>query len=321
VRVSTHELRTALETVFQRPIKNVRRIPSPYSSSFTIEELEVTLDNGTTISTIFKDLSMSAMLEDARRAKPEFLYAPEREIQVYRNVLPSLNLGTAQLYGTIVEPVAQRYWLFLEKLSGQELYELGEFEVWLKAAHWLAKFHTAADPGIAQTIAPALLRYDGAYYARWLQRAHESAGPILDRVASRYDRVIEVLLDLPRTLLHGEFYASNILIQQQGSGCRVCPVDWEMAAIGPALLDVAALASGKWSRGERLRLLEAHHSTLPPRLQSKDFVTAFDCCQLHVALQWVGWSQSWSPPEKHANDWLTEAIRISSEESLVALLG
>jgi hypothetical protein len=318
--MNTSELGKALEVIFDRHVTTIRRVPSAYSSSFAIEELEVTLDNGKTISTIFKDLSLSAMLEGARRAKPEFLYAPEREIQVYRQILPSLNLGTARLYGAIVEPVAQQYCLFLEKLSGQELYELGEFEVWLKAAQWLARFHAAADAETAQTIAPALLRYDEAYYARWLQRAHESAGPILDRVASRYDRILEVLLDLPRTLLHGEFYASNIIIEQQGNECRVCPVDWEMAAIGPALLDVAALASGKWSRRERMQLLDAHHSALPQRLQAKNVVTAFDCCQLHVALQWVGWSQSWSPPEKHANDWLTEAIRISSEESLVALL-
>jgi thiamine kinase-like enzyme len=30
-------------------------------------------------------------------------------------------------------------------------------------------------------------------------------------------------------------------------GWRVCPVDWEMAAVGPGLIDLAALTAGWWT--------------------------------------------------------------------------
>jgi hypothetical protein len=319
--VSAVELRSTLETLLQHRIKDVRQRPSPYSSSFTIEELELTYATGETTAVVFKNLSSNAMLEGARHAKPHFLYTPEREIDVYRSVLPALHLGTAKMYGAVVEPALERYWLFIERVPGFHLYEIGEFETWLAAARWAAKLHSSCDCSVARRTVPHLLKYDESYYWRWIQRAHASAGSILDRIAARYDRVIEIFLEIPTAMLHGEFYASNILVHEHRNQVRVCPVDWEMAGIGPSLFDIAALASGKWSRRERLDLLEEYHATLPPRLRSDNYVTAFDCCQLHIALQWLGWSQSWSPPQPHAHDWLAEALQISSQESLAGLFG
>jgi hypothetical protein len=318
--VNTPDIHRALEVIFRRPVIDFQRARSPYSSSFTIEELEVTFDNSETITTIFKNLSSEAMLEGARQAKPNFLYAPEREIQTYRSLLAELNLGTAAMYGSIVEPTLQRYWLFLEKVSGEGLYEIGEFETWLKVAQWLGRFHASVDVEEAQQALPLLLRYDASFYWDWLHRARELAGAALDQITERYDRVIEVLLALPRSVLHGEFYPSNILIQRQAV-IRVCPVDWEMAAIGPALSDVAALASGKWGRDERLRILKAYCAALPKRLQPGDLITAFDCCQLQLAVHWIGWSRNWSPPQEHAHDWLAEAIGVSRRESMAPIFG
>jgi hypothetical protein len=294
-------------------------MPSPYSSSFAIEELSIEFDDGNTVTAIFKNLSTDAMLEDARRAKPDFVYSPEREIQVYRSLLPLLDTGAAKMYGATVEPWLKRYWLFLEKVSAPQLYEIGEFEVWLYVAQSLARLHESCDIAVAQSAVPQLQECDAAWYWQWLERAHDYAGAALDRIAARYNAVLDILLKLPRTFIHGEFYASNILVQQNEKGCRVCPVDWEMAAIGPGLLDVAALASGKWTRDKRMRILERYCSTLPHRLRPQDFATAFDCCQLHIALQWIGWSRTWSPPTTHAHNWVDEALRISNEGSLAPL--
>jgi len=317
--VSTPDVRYLFESVFDRRVTGLRRAQSPYSSSFSLQEIEVTFDNRETITTIFKDLSPGAMLEGARQARPAFLYTPEREIQVYRSLLEPLNSGTAGIYAAIVDPALRRYWLFLEKVSGLRLCDVGEFELWLEAARWLARFHASVDRNTARNSVPCLLQCDAPFYSNWLYRAHEMAGAPLDRIAERYDRVIEVLLSLPRTVLHNEFYASNVLIQQRVRRVRVCPVDWEVAAIGPSLFDVAALASGKWARDARLRILEAYHSTLPRHLQAPDMILAFDACQLHLALQWIGWSRTWSPPRGHAQNWLAEAICIAARESMAAI--
>ena len=67
------ELRAALEQVLSGYYGSERRVvrldhrPSAYRSSFTVEELEVCLDDGTTLQIIFKDLSRQALLETARR--------------------------------------------------------------------------------------------------------------------------------------------------------------------------------------------------------------------------------------------------------------
>jgi hypothetical protein len=317
--MNSPELHAAIEAAFLQPVKSMSRTFSPYSSSFTIEELEITFANGETTTMIFKNLASDAMLDASRLVKPSFLYTPEREIQVYRSLLSTQDLGTPKMYGASVDCTMGRYWLLLEKVPAPLLSEIGDFETWLQVARWAARFHSAFDPVAARAAVPALLEYDASYYWRWLERARRSAGSILNRIVGRYDRVVDTLLESPRTLVHGEFYASNILVGKQGSEMRVCPVDWEMAGIGPSLLDVAAVASGKWSRAEQLRILEAYHSALPQPLRSGDLMMAFDCCQLHTALQWLGWSETWSPPQSHAHDWLAEALRISTEESLAPL--
>jgi aminoglycoside phosphotransferase (APT) family kinase protein len=260
------------------------------------------------------------MLAAARAARPAFLTDADREIEVYRSLLAPLNLGTAAMYGAVVDQALGRRWLFLEKVSGLELARCGDFNVWLEVARWLATFHSSCGPQSARSVVPHLLEYDAAFYSRWLERARASAGTGLDRIAGRYQCVIDILKEIPATFIHGEFYASNILVQPPGRDDRICPVDWEMAATGPGLHDVAALASGKWSQDERLQILQAYNSSLPPKMQLNDIATAFECCRLHVALQWIGWGSAWSPPREHAQDWLAEAIQISNQDSLRRLL-
>ena len=50
----------------------------------------------------------------------------------------------------------------------------------------------------------------------------------------------------------------DILIVPEDNGLRICPVDWELAARGPGLLDLAALSAGRWSDDERDRLARAY---------------------------------------------------------------
>jgi len=306
------ELKYALEQVFSEPVMNLRRQPSDYSSTFPIEHLHIAFAGGREVSVVFKNLARHTVLEDASRVKPEFLYDPRREIGFYRHLQPALNLGSPKPYG------AWNDWLFLERVEAPELYQIGEFEVWLEAARWLARFHsaTASDPAVARSLVPELLHHDAAFYDAWLQRARRFCGSKLDPIVESYAETRKVLIEMPRSLIHGEFYASNVLIQGCQDTPRICPVDWEMAAIGPGLLDLAALASGKWNRRERLMMLDAYATALSARLRPPDLEAAFECAQLQIALQWLGWADGWSPYKEHAHDWEAEALRAHS--SLVA---
>jgi hypothetical protein len=338
-RIGTNELRAALEEALSRHFAAPRRLtelerrPSAYSTSFTIEELEVRLDDGTSLQLLFKDLSRRAMLESARRVKPNFLYDPLREIETYRSILELNRLSTAICYGSVVDLRAGRYGLFLEKVPGVELYQVGDLATWRRVAGWLAIMHArfAEETGRLARVAP-LLRYDAGFYRLWADRARASlgrAGLRLSRDARRgmeqlfgeYDRVVERLVGLPLTFVHGEFYASNVLVHEEGGGLRVCPVDWEMAAVGPGLVDLAALTAGGWTAPEREALALAYHAALvpcedwPSALDA--FLVALDYCRLHVAVQWLGWSPEWSPPPEHAQDWLGEALGLAEKLGLV----
>jgi phosphotransferase family enzyme len=285
-------------------VARMTRRPYAYRTSFPLQELDVEFEDGSRLGLIWKNLDREALEEPAREAKPEFVHDPMREIVVYRDVLASSRLGTATYYGSLVDPAERRFWLFIEKVPGVELWQIGETDTWEEVARWLATLHEQS-PAFES---PHLLMYDGDFFIRWLERALEFVGSdVLSEVAAKYDEVVEMLLALPQSFVHGEFYASNVLVAHGGDAPRVCPIDWEMAGVGPSLLDVAALTTGRWSDDEKLRLARAYAAALAGPPPEDELASALDACRLHIAVQWLGWARKWTPPEEHVQDWLGEA--------------
>jgi aminoglycoside phosphotransferase (APT) family kinase protein len=326
-------LQQALERHFggPRPIARLERRPSAYRTSHALEEMTVGLTDGTRLEIMFKDLSRRALPPHVRQAKPPFLYNPEREIETYRGLLGPARLGTATCFGAVADRRRGRYWLFLEKVPGREMYQVGDFALWKQAARWLAGMHghfAARKDLHTRAEAARLLRLDRDYYRRWMRRAGAfapaAAGPRRKAVrarlawlADRYDNVVDRLSALPGTLLHGEFYVSNVLVQEAGAAVRVCPVDWEMAALGPGLIDLAALTAGRWTDGQKAALAcEYYAARAGDGAPLETFWEALACCRLHLAVQWLGWSRAWSAPPEHAWDWLEEAMGLAEKLAL-----
>jgi aminoglycoside phosphotransferase (APT) family kinase protein len=240
---------------------------------------------------LYKDLS-------AARSKPRFLGDPAREISAYLDVLGPGEVDAPACYAAMQDPPG----LLLELVEGEALWQVGDFETWEEAAGWLARLHGAG----LERRATRLLRYGPGYFRAWLPRARAFApGGSLNALASSYTRVVDRLASWPATFVHGEFYPSNVLVE----GRRVRPVDWEMAGVGPGVLDLAALSSG-WDDESRERLARAYFEECPRRLRGsgwEDFRDALEHGRLHVAVQWLGWSRVWTPPSEHAHDWLAEA--------------
>jgi thiamine kinase-like enzyme len=299
-------------------VAELRRAPSDYRSSFAIENVTVVFDDATEMQVVFKNLGKQGLLPEARDCKPEFLHDPMREISVYQSILSTAGLGTGVCYGTIVDAAEDRFWLFLEKAPGVELYQVGDLKVWRQVAEWLARLHGQVNTELDGLLSRCrLLLYDQHFYRCWLERARKFC-PQKERiewVAGRYENVIDRLVALPPAFIHGEFYPSNVIVAESGPALRVCPIDWEMAAIGPGLMDIAALTSGKWSAAER-RELELAYWNATSREQSvrdslEEFLESVEYCRLHLCLQWLGWSPHWLPPREHAQDWLAAAMEIA----------
>ena len=336
--VSSEDLRYGLEGVLGRyfgetgVIVNLERQPSPCRSSYALEELDLLLVGGTPLRLVFKDLSRRSMPVEGQRAKPIFLHDPLREIEVYRQLIAFGEFGTPTCYGTVGAPADERRWLFLERIEGVELSQIGDFLTWQEAAAWLARFHShfQGGPRLADLAkATHLLVYGPDYYRLWLKRArhftfHASRSLAddkhrqLKRLVTNYGCVVERLADLPVTVIHGDFYAANVLVRSESKARRICPVDWEMAALGPGLIDLAALSAGSWNEEQRRELAQAYYAALTPNTwpDIDSLLDALDYCRVHLTIQWLGWSDVWSPPPEQAHDWLSEALFLAKKIGL-----
>ncbi|MEK6250823.1 MAG: aminoglycoside phosphotransferase family protein [Actinomycetota bacterium] len=306
-------------------IIGVRRRPYRYATSAPLEEVIVLAGGEEVGPLILKDLSRERLLGNARAAKPEFLHEPLRELETYRRILGPAGIGPRCL-AAASEPERSRYWLLLEKVPGVELWQVGEMPVWREVARWLGGFHGCFAGRLDEMRAanPYLIDCSEAWFRFWCERAlaalsasPDERAPALAAALGRFEEVVSILASLPRAFVHGELYPSNVLVVPECEPVAVYPVDWEMAGIGPALVDLAALAGG-YGAAEREPLTDAYIEGLAARGGSIPAALAVGlaACRLHLAIQWLGWSADWRPPPEHAHDWLGEALALTGELGL-----
>lgn len=334
-RVVDAELRRFIEVavaesrdVSTHPIKLERKL-FDYHSTFAIEEITATFEDGNRVSFILKDFSPGGLLESVRGIRPDLAYDPCREILVYQRILSAAELGTARCYGAQVDEERQRYWLLLERVQGDELYKC-EFSAWCEAARWLARMHSQpllANAAMRHEQDARLLRYDQDFCNIWIDRAvqfsHQREHAVRWSIAPEKMKwiadvcrgAVRQICDLPDVFLHGEFYASNILYLQDGQQSRICPVDWETSALGAGLLDLAALIAGNWTERQRETMVSEYCRGLapPPSVlgERSDLNLLLRCCRLFLAIKWLGWSVHWEPPAEHRRDWFAEAAHMA----------
>jgi len=324
-RIHGGELRAELERVLKQRVKLLRRRLCAYSSSYTVENLDVTTTRGKKLRLVLKDISPPSVLATAQQVRPHFLYHPAREIEVYQKILNPARVGTAHCHGAVNSAHLERHWLFLERVDGLLLWQVGDLAQWDAAAHWLAQFHSLERRAAMRTC-QSLLRYDEKFFGVWIERAEKflrerkpaELKPFA-RLVKNYPRVVKKLVALPQGFIHGEFYASNVIVRADAPAEKICAIDWELAGIGPVALDLAALTAGEWSETEQRRFVTAYRSGLKAkRAPSVDeLVAAMELCQLHLSVQMLGWAEDWSPPEKHAQNWLRTALRLAGKHGFI----
>ena len=112
-------------------------------------------------------------------------------------------------------------------------------------------------------------------------------------------RSLQQLASLPARLIHGEFTPANVLVQRSCGRIRIRPLDWELAGIGPGVLDVAALTAGNWSARDRDRIEDAYRDACPPHLRPT--AHDLDLARLLLAAQWSGWCDGWAAAGRAAS--------------------
>jgi hypothetical protein len=317
------EVREALERALGEvrgepaAVTQLSRRPFAYETSFALDALDVALASGERLALLVKDVGPVGLSAEAAAAKPADTLGPEREITVYRDLLAPAGLSTPRFYGAAVDPGLERWWLFLERVEGEVLTDVGEIDAWCEAAAWAGRLDAAPRRGDPRC-APPLLDRDDGWHARRLDAAIDaSAPPLAERVRESRTALLERLEALPQAFVHGELYPANVIVVRGGGETRIAPVDWELAGAGPFALDLAALVSG-WSGEDRLAMIRAFHGALPTSLglTLAAVIEATALCELSLALQWIGWSPGWVPPEAQRRDWGAEAARLLDEVGL-----
>ncbi len=111
-----------------------------------------------------------------------------------------------------------------------------------------------------------LIRYDVGYYQSFA------------------DEVIAQLLTALTTVIHGEFYPGHILY---GRG-RICPVNWESAAVARGELDLASVTDGWSARLRAACVREYTTARWPDGVIPTEFRRTFAAARLYSAFRWLG---------------------------------
>jgi aminoglycoside phosphotransferase (APT) family kinase protein len=300
-----------------------------YAKSSPIYTSVLETSAGEHVDVVVKDVSRASLLEGAAAVKPADAHDPCREAAVYRHVLAG-RPGPPVLYGAATE--RDRSVLVLERVAGLELRDVGDVDVWARAAAWFGAFaagHVAASPTAAlgpRASRVPLARMDVGAWVSWRDRAEvvaarlEDPAGVRDAVAVFDERACELLVASPAGVVHGEAYPSNIVVAGPGItapgaslGVRVAPLDWETAAFGPVLVDLAALTTGDWDRADQDRVTLAYRDAAAAGgLVFDDFDVQLAACRLGLALVWLAWFADHAPPAHQARDWASEAVAAAA---------
>lgn len=235
------------------------------------------------------------------------------EAQVYRHVLKPLPISAPMFYGAYEDEESGQTWLFLEYLDDSAEIRISHDPPLMRAAaRWLGQFHRANQSRLSPASLPFLHRHDADYYLGWAERTSRLAGPLHQRfpwlatLCKRFEQVVDLLLEPPAIIVHGEYYTNNIL-SRQGT---IYPVDWESTAVAIAELDLASLMEGWPSETARACKLE-YQAARWPEGPPADFEQRLDLAKLYWRFRWLGERSDWTTEDK--SRWRYDELRSIGE--------
>ena len=294
IRSDDEVLRSRLECIAYQltgqrgAIATIHCRQSEYATSFPCYIVDLCLSNGKCLSLFLKSLGFSHLHKDLMQQRRD------RELIVYRDLLANMSLGTAIYYDSVWDHNQGRFWLIIEHVSGIPV-RYSDFQYWVSSARWLgrmfAKFSERRDLLDNCTV---LQCHDRDYFLSTAKKAvvavgeaAESLSDRLDRISETYGQVVNLMSNQRPSLVHGSYRPHNILVAAEPVQ-RICPVDWELAAVGSPLYDLAFLANGFTS--PRLELmLDAYRAgaiesgASPP--EQTELTALVNCFRLHKVLK------------------------------------
>lgn len=296
-------------------LHEIRVTRSAYASSATLLNAHLVLGNGERMRVVYKETAAPPA------AGPAFIVDPLREAWMYEWVLPYDGVVDAPRLLASGSAEGGGHWLLMEWSGSVDLGQVGAQQPWCEAAAQAARLHTWGESRVDEIAAGSVVRWDDPelhlLWASRAERARDGLGPLW----RHYDVVAERLAAMPKTLVHGDLNAANVLVSTGARTRRIRFIDWETAGIGPGLLDLASLTSGRLPERHRNAMVGAYRANLSASaigaLSDREFDEALSWCRLAQAVRWLGWSPGWSAPAAHAFDWNAEALILARRLGLM----
>jgi Phosphotransferase enzyme family len=319
-------LQEGLARLRGRPVRihELHREPPPTTTSFWTERLQARLDGGEGLLVFFKDLNPENLIAAARGIHATGLAPGRRELRMHRRILSRQRFGTPELYAWRWEPRRGLMGLFLEHAGPLKLRHSNDFTRWLAAARWAAWFHSRVSR-LSPRRTRFVPRYDRAHYRHCADRIERRLAGLptpdrrlLEQALELYAGLVEQLLALPQSVIHGEYFGKNVVLRDGSLDELIAVVDWETAAVGPSYLDLVSLSTGRWTTEKKEALWRAYfdcyRADTGQSLDWEDFRRDLGPVQLYQALAWIGWWLERGAGEQVAR-WLNELQKAVPDRS------
>ena len=274
-----------------------------YRTSFPLEEVRLQLDDGREVSVIVKSLGREGL--DERRDGPSQSFSTipcakswsTRWSWQVESSVPALLRVDRGGRGRPLSPVSR------EGRRGRALADrrargLGE------GGRWAAHLHAELKPAAS----PHLIRYSADFLRSWIDRAVDLRGAPSSCGSPRATTLSSSVLRRYRLC------SCTASSTRRRSGRAGAPHLSRRLGDGGNRPGRSRPRGARVSRGdeEAARLARAYHDVLPGTFEPADL----DYARLHLAVQWLGWSRDWTPPQEHATDWLGEAASAADRVGL-----
>jgi hypothetical protein len=282
------------------------RTPNPYASTFASEIVTCRLAGANECRLFCK--YGAGPREEVYGHKGGVAY----EAAVHCQVLQPLQVGPPRFYGAYNDRETGITWLIRDYLDPGELLYRKPAALAL-AARWIARFHNASAARLARTPLPFLKVYDADYYLGWARRTRGFAGSLhqrftwLECLCERFGEVVANLTAAPSAVIHGEYYPENIL----WCDGKICPIDWESAAVAPGEIDLASLTE-RWSGKIVRRCLHEYQQARWPQGPPAGFERTLAAARLYLNLRWLGDRPEWTTHK--ADRWRFQQVRAAAEQ-------
>jgi len=272
-------------------VSDVVRERSRFSSFYASDVINVRLASGEEFKVFLKDFGSFHHPKDTMKARRD------RELIVYRDVLAHAELDTARYYGSIWDEAHNRFWLLLEYVEGLPVSHL-EFDHWVPPARWLGRMYGyfSRHPELWRHC-DALAVHDAGFFEETARDALRAVTDFsadlarrLEPIVRAYPGAVAVMTAQPQTLVHGTYRPAQIIVHDRRQPPRICPVDFEKAAVGASLYDLTFLVDG--FEPARLRRLFGAYREGAAQYgvnvgDDREIEVVVNCFRLHRVMNWL----------------------------------